>query len=204
MNAAEEAFGEGHAQDVTVEELAERAGVAVGSLYNHFGSKAGLLAAVVEQALDVDRQSMDRAFRADRSPAEQVLAAANEYFTFYLNYPEFFQMLAFPPDPGSYAAGRELAERLARRVEEQNARLAAALRRGVAEGLFRPIDADQTATVLWAAWNGIISLAWRPDALRRNKRELSALLTVATEIIALGLVPRTSVEGIEIATGRRT
>jgi AcrR family transcriptional regulator len=191
MTAAEEVFGEGQAEDVTVEELAERAGVAVGSLYNHFGSKAGLLAAVVERALDVDRRFMDRAFIADRTAAEQVVAAANEYFDFYLNYPEFFRMLAFPPDPGRYPAGRELAERLARRVHEQNARLASALRQAVDAGMIRPIDADQTATVLWAAWNGIISLAWRPDALRRNKQELRALLSVATEALALGLVPRT-------------
>ena len=61
MRAAEEIFSERPVDEVTVGEIAARAGVAVGSLYNHFGSKAALHAAVVERALDVDRHDMDSA-----------------------------------------------------------------------------------------------------------------------------------------------
>src|SRR5206468_2663731 len=68
MRAAEELFSERPAEEVTVEEIAERAGVAIGSIYNHFGSKAGLHAAVVDRALDVDRAYMDRAYTDDRTP----------------------------------------------------------------------------------------------------------------------------------------
>jgi hypothetical protein len=41
---------------------------------------------------------------------------------------------------------------------------------------------------LWAAWNGVISLGWRPDALRRDEDQLRRLLTAATEIAANGLL----------------
>ena len=40
--------------------------MAVGSIYNNFGSKAGLYAAVIERALDVDREYMDRAYMPER------------------------------------------------------------------------------------------------------------------------------------------
>src|SRR3954462_10443039 len=106
--AAEELFSERSAEEVTVEEVAQRAGVAVGSIYNHFGSKAGLHAAVVDRALDVDRAYMDRAYTDDRTPAEQIRAAAEQFLRFYLEHPYYFRMLAFPAELGRYPAGRDL------------------------------------------------------------------------------------------------
>jgi AcrR family transcriptional regulator len=187
LNAAEVLFRERSVEDVTVEEIAGAAGVAVGSIYNHFGSKAGLHAALVERALAVDRDFMDRAYRSAASPVDQIHAAAEQYLAFYLAHPDHFRMLAFPDPPGRYAAGQELSERLARSVDEQNQRLVDAIRRGIAAGELRPVDPDRTATVLWAAWNGIISLAWRPDPLRRDEAGLRELLETATDVIANGL-----------------
>ncbi len=188
LGAAERLFSTRAVGEVTLEEIAAEAGVAVGSVYNHFGSKAGLHAAVVERALDTDRRFMDLAYTDDRSPIEQLYAAAEEYLAFYLANPEYFRMLAFPGDPGRYPAGRELADRLAASVDEQNTRMVSALRRGIDAGAIRPVDPEDAATVLWAAWNGVISLGWRPDALRRDDAELARLLRVATETVAHGLL----------------
>jgi AcrR family transcriptional regulator len=190
LRATEELLRDRPVDDVTVEEIAERAGVAVGSIYNHFGSKAGLRAALVERALQVDRDFMDAAYRAGDSPITQIRAAAEQYLAFYLDHPDYFRMLAFPDPPGRYAAGQELAQRLARSVDEQNQRLVAAIRQGVAAGALRAVDPEQVATVLWAAWNGVISLSWRPDELRRDHTQLRELLEAATDVIADGLRTR--------------
>jgi TetR/AcrR family transcriptional regulator len=96
-------------------------------------------------------------------------------------------MLAFPAEAGRYPAAAETAQRLARRVDEQNARMIDALERGIADGSIRPVDPRQTATILWASWNGIISLAWRPDDLRRDERDLARLLELATNVVSWGL-----------------
>lgn len=190
LAAAEHLFAARPVADVTLEEIANEAGVAVGSVYNHFGSKAGLHAALVERALQTDREFMDLAYTDDRGPVEQLYAAAEEYLAFYISNPDYFRMLAFPADPGRYTAGRELADRLAASVDEQNARMVVALRHGIESGLIRPIVPEDVATVLWAAWNGVISLGWRPDSLHRSNEELSRLLRVATETVAEGLLPR--------------
>jgi AcrR family transcriptional regulator len=187
LHAAEAVFAERPVEAITVEEIAARAGVAVGSIYNNFGSKAGLHAAVVDRALDVDREYMDRAYTPGRSPIEQLLAAGREYLRFYLDHPDFFRMLAFPGPPGNYPAAAETAARLSRRVDEQNARMVQALERGIADGSIRPIDPRQTATVLWASWNGVISLAWRPDELRQDETQLRSLLELAAEVVSFGL-----------------
>ncbi|AEW98807.1 transcriptional regulator, TetR family (plasmid) [Streptantibioticus cattleyicolor NRRL 8057 = DSM 46488] len=188
LRAAEEVFSERPVDEVTVEEIAGRAGVAVGSIYNHFGSKTGLHAAVVARALAADQDYMDGAYLPERSPVAQIRAAADAYLRFYLDHPDFFRLLAFPQSPGRYPAGRELSSRLVRTVTEQNERLVAALRAAVDRGEVRPVDAEEVATVLWATWNGIISLAWRPDRLRHSEDDLRRLLATATDVIAHGLL----------------
>lgn len=187
LAAAERVFAKRPSEEVTVEEIADEAGVAVGSIYNNFGSKAALHAAVVDRALDVDRAYMDRAYTPERSPIEQLEAAAEQYLRFYLDQPEYFRMLAFPAPPGNYPAAAETAERLARRVDEQNARMIDAIERGIAEGTIRPLDASRAATILWSSWNGVISLAWRPDALREDEEGLADLLSLAADMVSWGL-----------------
>lgn len=188
LHAAGEIFSNRPVDAVTVDEIADRAGVAVGSIYNHFGSKAGLHAAVIERVLDVDRHFMDLAFTPDRTPAEQIYAVAEQYLQFYLQYPEYFRMLAFPVDPGRYSAGHDLADRMAQSIQQQNARLVQAITLGIKAGIARPVDPAQVATVLLAAWNGIISLNWRADRLHRTEPELRALLETAADVIANGLL----------------
>ena len=160
LAAAQEMFSLRPVDEVTVEEISQHAGVAVGSIYNNFGSKEGLYAAVVARALDVDRDYMDRAYTTDRNPIEQLLAASEQYLLFALDHPEFFRMLAFPAKPSPYPAAADTTALLAKRVDEQNARMVDAIERGIAEGSIRPLDPHKTATILWASWNGIISLAW--------------------------------------------
>ncbi len=187
LTTAQEMFAERPADEVTVEEIGQHAGVAVGSIYNNFGSKEGLYAAVVGRALDVDRDYMDRAYTADRSPIEQLLAASEQYLLFALDHPQFFRMLAFPAKPGPYPAAAETAALLSRRVDEQNARMVDAINRGIAEGSIRELDPTKTATILWASWNGIISLAWRHDDLRQDPDALGELVRGAADLVSYGL-----------------
>jgi AcrR family transcriptional regulator len=149
--------------------------------------------AVIDRALDIDREYMDRAYTPERTPIEQLEEATRQYLRFYLDYPEFFRMLAFPAETGSYPAADQIAHRLAHRVDEQNARMIDAIDRGTAQGGIRPIDSRRAATVLWASWNGVISLGWRPDELREQPEALGELLTLAIDLIAWGL--RTSGAG---------
>ena len=187
LSAAQRMFAERPVEDVTVEEIGRDAGVAVGSIYNNFGSKEGLYAAVVARALDVDRDYMDRAYTPDRSPIEQLLAASEQYLRFALDHPQFFRMLAFPTKPGPYPAAAETTALLALRVDEQNSRMVDAIERGIADGSIRPLDPQSTATILWASWNGIISLAWRHDDLQQSPEELADLIERAADLISHGL-----------------
>lgn len=188
IEAAEAALREMPLEAVTVQEIARRAGVAVTSIYNHFGSKAGLQAALAERAMTVDREYMDRAYVEINSPVDQLRAAAAEYLQFYLDYPDYFRMLAFPPESARNPAGLQINAQIARRVDEQNARMVSALQAGIEAGVIRKANARELATVLWASWNGMISLGWRNDSLRKSPEELRQMIHLATTVITTGLL----------------
>ena len=130
---------------------------------------------------------MDRAYTPDRDPIEQLLAASEQYLLFALDHPEFFRMLAFPAKPSHYPAAADTTALLAKRVDEQNARMVDAIERGIAEGSIRPLDPCKTATILWASWNGIISLAWRHDDLQQEPEALADLIERAADLVSFGL-----------------
>lgn len=188
LDAGEQLFLRSGLSDVTVEQIADHADVAVGSIYNNFGSKQGLYAAVAGRALDMDRQYMDLAYTPDRTPVEQLLAAATQYLRFALEHPTYFRLLASPGELGAAPSAAAAAELVAARVDEQNVRMVEALERGIDDGSVRDIDPRRTATVLWASWNGIISLLWRPDALRVEPDGVAALLKDAADIVSHGLL----------------
>ncbi|MCE9516697.1 MAG: TetR/AcrR family transcriptional regulator, partial [Mycobacterium sp.] len=89
--------------------------------------------------------------------------------------------------PGPYPGAEATAAQLSRRIDEQNARMVDAIARGITEGSIREVDPVMTATILWASWNGIISLAWRHDDLGKESAELTEMLDRATDLVSYGL-----------------
>ena len=95
LDAAEAAFASNGYRRTRMEDVAERADVAVGSIYLHFGNKDGLYLALVERAVDLFARYMASAYRDEWSPLEEVLAAGDAYLRFHAEHPGAFRFLAF-------------------------------------------------------------------------------------------------------------
>lgn len=73
LDAAHALFAE-RGNDVTMEQVARRAGVGVGTIYRRFPSKEHLFAAVSQAACDRTRHSVDRAALSDQDPLNRLRA----------------------------------------------------------------------------------------------------------------------------------
>lgn len=114
LAAAEELFGERSYRRTTVAQICARAGIATGSFYAHFGSKAEIFAAVVRQINADLRRAMSLAIEQAGSGQRELERAC---------FGAFFEMLSQRPwidrivresefiDPGLF---REYYEHLAR------------------------------------------------------------------------------------------
>jgi TetR/AcrR family transcriptional regulator len=173
----------------TMEELAGEADVAVGSIYAHFGSKEGVYSALIERALELDKEYCDEGFDAGELPAERLLGLAEGYLRFAREHPGYFQLFRFPPPdrPGAELTPTASA-RVAQRIKDETRRMAGEIQQAIDEGIARPVDAQSTARFLWAAWDGVICSHLGPGNMGLTDKQFEAVLERSREIIALGLL----------------
>jgi AcrR family transcriptional regulator len=189
LDAAEPLFLEHGFHQVSVQQIADEADVALGTLYAHFGSKEGIYAALVDRAMEIDEQYMTEAHSLE-TPEARIAAVADAYLRFYRDHPGAFRLFVFGNHPGDPSPGEvpEATSRVARRAEDEMTRLAAAIEEWVESGTIRPVDPKRAAVFLWAAWNGLIAMHMRRDSLAVADAEFEALLNEARQILTYGLL----------------
>lgn len=191
-DAASSLFFEQGVARTTIDEIAEAAGVSVGSVYVHFGSKEALYLSLVENAVTVNAQYVAEAVPSE-SPIQRVFNAGEAYVRFAVENPVLFRLISMQvgqPDanPELEAARQRITERVEGRLVAIGMDLAAAM----ASGEIRTIPIEQSVKFLWATWSAVIGLTLRTDRLRITHEELEATLAVARDTLARGLRPDTA------------
>ncbi|MBF7729833.1 TetR/AcrR family transcriptional regulator [Pseudomonas sp. N040] len=173
---------EGGLEALTLEAVAERANIAVQTIYNRVGGRPGLLIAVAEMALKEHNGYMQEALEIAAPAREKMRLIANSYTRFAFERPNEFRLLLDP------AGDAESLEHIRELIREQNARTAAVIRAGIAEGSIRAdLDPDQVALAAWGMMNGILSLNFRDDHTHYNKQQVPALIGTAISLLVDGM-----------------
>lgn len=143
--ATTELLQSGGYQAASVAAIAERAGVANGTLYRHFPSKAELFVEVFRSVCERELSAMERALRDDASPTARLDAVVAVFATRALRNPRLaWALVAEPVDP------LVDAERLAYR-RTYCSRFARLLEAGVAAGEFPEQNIGLTAAAVVGA-----------------------------------------------------
>jgi TetR/AcrR family transcriptional regulator len=201
LDAAQALFLERGYPGTTVEQIAERADVALGSLYGHFAGKAGVYAALVDRSVLLVKRFVDEGWESGSGPIGHLLGLSDGYLRFAREHPGLFRFFRFPP-PGGPTDGPAIAagERVARRVADEIERMSGAIAEGISAGLApgpaeraawgidREIDPRAVAIFLWAAWDGIIAAHLLPGNMALDDDEFERVLQVARTVILRGLL----------------
>ncbi len=182
LTAAEELFGERSYHRTTVADICARAGMATGSFYSYYGSKAEIFAAVV-RAINTDlRRAMKAALEhTDDGQRSRERASFRVYFDMLSKRPWMDRIVRESEfiDPGLF---REYYEHLARGYA-----------RGVrAAQMDRDIDARYDPEVIAYAYTGIgnfVGMRWAEWTA--GGRVPEDVLNDVLELLARGLVPKT-------------
>ncbi|HEY1274278.1 MAG TPA: TetR/AcrR family transcriptional regulator [Thermoleophilaceae bacterium] len=146
VGAALEQVARGGYASASVQAVADRAGVAVGTVYRHFPSKAGLFSEVFVRASERELDVVVETSEADgRGAPERVAAAVEAFCRRALAGPVLaYALIAEPVDPAVES------DRLRLRVGYRDA-FARVLRDGVESGELRPHDTGTVAAALVGA-----------------------------------------------------
>jgi AcrR family transcriptional regulator len=151
LRAAVDVFDRKGYAAASVREIVEQAGITKPALYYHFGSKEGILVAILEEGARQFQQAVSRAVRRPGSARERLASLCEEiYSLFKQNVPvvRVAHAVYFGPREGLPAFDfnvfdRTLADALRRIVEE-----------GMARGELRRAPIEDVSTVI----NGVIEV----------------------------------------------
>lgn len=136
---------------VTVRAVAAEAGVAPMGVYNRFGSKEGLVEALLIRGFDGLRDAV--ASRGELDPIERLRRSGVRYREFALAHPEHYAIMfgrVLSPGEGS----RELVDCAGGAFGELVGHVAT----GMAAGRLRPGDARVVAQQIWSSVHGAVTL----------------------------------------------
>jgi AcrR family transcriptional regulator len=141
--AAEEVFANKGLRDAKVEEIAQRAGVAVGTVYNHFEDREGLLSALIEQRRAELAEKLARA-TDDSEPFEaQLRRFVRTVFEHFESKREFLAIL-LEGDAANVSRPSDA-------IKELRARGEALVRRGLSQKKLRSKGVELFPSMLFGA-----------------------------------------------------
>ena len=157
MRAALEVFAEQGTEATKMIDIARRAGVGKGTLYEYFPSKEELIAGSMLMMMDeLDARMVERLYPLV-DPLDKIRAFIEETFSFFVEKEDRVKILA-----DFYAAGiprpdsKPLIADIDKRYVELIEWLAVIIDEGVEHKSFRPVDSKQTASILLATIDGLL------------------------------------------------
>jgi AcrR family transcriptional regulator len=155
LEAAKEVFAEAGYHEASINAIIEHAGIARGTFYLYFESKAAVFDALLDQAMHELRARITRIdIENPDAPPPQV--QLREGLVRLLDYVLSDRQLAVILLSGAQATEAEAATRLDAFFDEVHAVIKLALENGIAIKLVRPCNTDVTAAALLGTVRGVI------------------------------------------------
>jgi len=188
LDSAREVFFEQGFERANLDEVARRAGLAKGTIYRHFDSKAELYVEVLVQNSGVFLERMRRVVDPKHSAHEQLRRLARFYFDRYTSQLEYFRI--FWAIDNQQLIG-ELPANLLAPVTEVWKRalclLAEVIERGVAAREFAPCDPWLTANVVWVGANAVLQTLEVPARRELWERDVARVYGETIDLYLRGL-----------------
>lgn len=189
LESARDVFFRDGFMRANLDEVAEKAGVAKGTLYRYFESKADLYVAVLTHNHEIFHDLMSAAGREGDTALDRVRSIARFYFAHWLDHPDYFQIF-WAVDNESVIGDlpRAVIDQIASFWERNLNVTYTALEEGVAAGEFVPCDTWEIANVLWSIANSLIESDNTKARRQIRRRPLEPLYMHAIETVLRGIL----------------
>jgi AcrR family transcriptional regulator len=189
LDAARDVFFRDGFMAANLDEVAEKAGVAKGTLYRYFESKADLYVAVLADNGDRFTQKMKEEADSPDTPGVAVLQNISRfYFDYWTRHPEYFQIFwAIDNQAVIGDLPQSVVEEVARLWGESLRVVDGVLARAVSESHLVECDTWEVANILWTTANALIQANFTRPRRELRRLPLDRVYHDAIRYILLGL-----------------
>lgn len=189
LDSARDVFFRDGFMRANLDEVAEKAGVAKGTLYRYFESKADLYVAVLTHNHEIFLDLMQAAGRQGETALDRVRSIARFYFAHWLDHPDYFQIFwAVDNESVIGELSRDVIDKIASFWERNLNVTYEVLEQGVASGELVPCDTWEVANVLWSIADSLIESDNTKARRQIRRRPLEPLYTHAIETVMRGIL----------------
>jgi AcrR family transcriptional regulator len=183
LDAAEEVFADASFATASVEEIAARAEISVGTLYNLFRSKEDIYCGLVSRAQNLFFEMAEQRIDAARGPRDSVLAAVEACLDHFNHYTRQFRLYVSATNGFQWELKSKLAEEARIHQQEFRKRLTDICQAGIDDGTFKKgIPAEVLATIIIAVPHAVLA-AVMEDAAANVSSQIPHALAVVERIL---------------------
>ena len=188
LDAARDVFFRAGFMDANLDEVARGAGVAKGTLYRYFESKADLYVAILSDNGQVFRERMQEAASTPGSAADRIRELGRFYFRHWTRNRDYFRIF-WALDNQEMIGGLpdEVVEEVTSLWESCLRILRDVIQEGIEAGEFAPCDAWEVANILWTVGNGLIQTEHVQARRKLRARPLEEVFDDMIELFLRGL-----------------
>ena len=166
LRTAERLFGEKGYRGVSIDEIAEAAGVSKGLVFYHFTSKKALVEQILKDGMTTLLARWDAIAQSNESGRAKLRAAIEACFDMFNSRPYLLRIAFFEA-----IFEDDMKDMLAKVSEESVLRMEKLVKDGVATGEFRPVDTRIAASMLlMMSTMPPLQAALQPQALLPSRR----------------------------------
>lgn len=189
LESAKEVFGERGFLNTTIEEVAQRAELAVGTLYRYFQSKEELYVSILFEAMALFYGHIETVQASGKPPDEQLRDIWIFFYDFYVEQPEYYKAFMFLHNEGlQEVISPDTLDAINRRAGENFSLVGQIVQAGVEAGIYRSdLDTRAVVDVLWSTLMGMVQLVETRRNLGVRADMLEALHQQAFEWIECGI-----------------
>jgi AcrR family transcriptional regulator len=182
LEAAEAVFADKGYYDAAVEEIAARAEISIGTLYNLFTSKEGLFLTVVQQRVNHFLQEITQRAEVGQTAAEKLDALLTGIFAYLEEHQAFFRLYVTTTHGLPWHLNSDMGALLFAKYREIQNFVTTICQQGKEEGLFHTESPFSLALAILGVANAFLT-SW---SMSKKKRPLSeSLAEVRTYVRAL-------------------
>jgi AcrR family transcriptional regulator len=185
LDAAEEVFGQSSYAQASVEEIARRAEISVGTLCNLFHSKEDIYRGVISRAQDLFFKNLEQRIDSARGPNEKIHAIVRYFFEHFSKYSRQFRHYVSATNGFQWELKSKLEQDAFEAQQSFMRRLVEICQRGMDEGIFKKgLPAELMAVTLlgvphsflmvWLEQEGVDVMSLVPPALIVSDRVTGA------------------------------
>ena len=176
-----EVLAEHGTEGLTMDRVAEVAGIAKGSLYNYFQNKQELVRFVFDRSVEPARQALEEILVKPVPAVEKLRSVFQVMLENFATQRGIFEFLFMDP---ATKASLDSPERTGR--VDVISKFQRILQQGVEEGAFRPIDVARSAEMFFGAVVAMIE----QQVFLSEERPVDESVRTLTDVFLHGLAPR--------------